>query len=120
MREEILNKALQLTGELEIKTNELFDRSEDIENVQAKMKLQEAAILADISVEVNGDNKPKYSNEATRNAELAIRRAEDGTHSNLREILKNLSHDRSRLSSEAAKITSQVSLYKAFLNGSSA
>ena len=49
----------------------------EVETARAALELREAALMAEITAETNGDGKPKYSNETARKAELAVRCAAD-------------------------------------------
>ena len=116
MREQYLTTALMLTGEIEVKQNSLIDLNNEAEDSRGASSLRDSDLIIEIAAEMN-DGKPRFSNEAARNAELAKRRAIDPF---IKEHQKNLLKAnilRAQLSNEITKLQSQVSLYKAFLSG---
>lgn len=117
MREEILNKALELTEAIELTSDGLVEASLGIEDHKSNLAFLEANIVLEIAAAVDDKGKPLYSNEAARNAELAVRKR---THEFMVEgeaLLKKALQDKAKLASLIEKYRNQFSVYKAFLNG---
>lgn len=117
MRETYLETALALTDEIEVKQNELIELNNNVEDTRGRIALREADIVVAIAAE-QVEGKAKYSNEGARSAELAKRKAADNGITGLQSDLSMGNTYRIQLSNEITKLQSQVSLYKAFLNGS--
>lgn len=116
-RENYLEKAIELTTEIEMKQNALLETAHTTATSEEFLANRKSQIMQTITSETNIDNKPSYSNEAARNAELAVRTGLDEMYSKERERLTALRYKQSRAQNEIAKLQSQTSLYKAFLAG---
>lgn len=117
MRQEILNKALELSELIEATANGVLEVSIGIEDTKASMAFIEAKIALDVAGEMDDKGKPVFSNEAMRSAEMLIRKRSDALIKEANELLSRSTVIKGKFQSELEKYRLQASLYKAFLNG---
>ena len=63
-----------------------------------------ANLLLDVYAEINGDGKPKYTNEAQRKAALTVLAAENKDYSDIQAAIAELNIEKARADAELALI----------------
>jgi hypothetical protein len=120
MREEILNKGLELSELIETASNAVMELSLGIEDHKATLSFVEAQIMQEIASETDDKGKPVFSNDASRSAELLVRKRSNGLIKEGLELQQRSVTSRNKLQNELEKYRNQLSLYKAFLSGGAA
>lgn len=114
MANNFFEKAMALTEKIEVCTNELIDISDKIEQASNKIDIRKAYIMQAVADEIDDNGKPKFSNEASRKAEVTVRCQTDADVALTAICLSSQNKDRLRTTNEIEKYKNQLSIYKAF------
>lgn len=104
MLEKLVEKALNLPGEIEKAALELAEKKQALHDMLAVRQKLEAEIAGKVVNETNGDGKKKYPNEEARRAEIARRLAEDKDYRTLEEDLKAIRQEVIRLEAQLERL----------------
>lgn len=118
MSTKFLDTALNLTTQIEEKANTQAEISGQFDAKKLEIIGYEASLMQEVTSEmVEETGKPRYSNDAARNAALVAKKADSEFLKNANIALSDLSLKKAKVANEINRLNSQVSLYRAYLHG---
>ncbi len=109
----IKDRLLNLPNEIEEKKLELFNKTQGLEDIKARIKTWELMEIVDISNEVDEKGKAVYSNDTKRQAELQERKDNSDVYKNYTDIAKSLEIEIANINIKLDKLFNEQSNLRA-------
>lgn len=84
----------------------IVDIKAELQSLDEQRELVESNLLLDVYAEINGDGKPKYSNEAQRKAALTAKLAGSEEYNNIKGNIAAVNLDKARAEAELERLES--------------